>query len=252
MTTNQQQEREREIRSRALAFQRELRMIAALVAKLLAKLWRHVEVDDLRGSLPQFIQATQHITVQWAEVAAVVSQEYYAAERKAAGVSGVFAAPQPALPPLPQIEDSVKWATKGLWSQTPDVPQAQRTTEAVVTRLVTGAAHQQIINSVNKDPRAIAWRRIAGDSHPCSFCSLLISRGAIYRSEQAADFRAHDHCECLAVPCFTTQDVKALESNALANAWHRVTAGKSGKAALKAWRDWYDDGGAEELKGQIP
>lgn len=252
MTTTLQHRREQELRSSALTFQRELRTITAIVAKLLARLWRHVKVDDLRGTLPQFTQATQDLTIKWAEVAAVVAQEYYAAERKAAGVSGTFSAPQPVLPAPAQIEASVKWSTKGLWSQTPDVAQAEKLTAGVVTRLVTAAAHQQILSSVAKDPRAIAWARIAGDSHPCSFCAMLISRGAVYKSEQQADFRAHDHCECLAVPCFTHEDAQSLQSRELADAWKRVTAGYSGKAALRAWREWWDHGGAEQMKGQIP
>lgn len=243
-----------EVRHRALAWQKELATLAGLFAKLLAGLWSILDVSDLRRTQPAFIEAVQGLTLKWAEVAAVMSEEYYAASRSAAGVHG-----QPPglrelpLPVLDQIAATVRWATTDLYSATPDLPAAQKLAEAALTRLaIDMPARQMIIDLVNQDHQALAWARIAGEPSPCSFCAMLISRGPVYRSEAKADFLAHDNCKCLAVAVFTKSDAALLWSQELADAWARVTKGLHGKNAVKAWRRWYEHGGAAELAADIP
>jgi hypothetical protein len=243
-----------EVRHRALAWQRELATLSALFAHLLAGLWHILDVHELKRTQPVFIAACQDLTIKWAEVAAVMAAEYYAAMRSASGVAGT--APglgAPSLPVLDQIAAEVKWATKDLWGATPELAAAKKLAEGALTRLAIDApARQTVIDLVEQDHQALAWSRIAGDSHPCSFCAMLISRGPIFRSEAKADFRAHDNCKCLAVPVFSKSDAALLWSQELADAWARVTAGLHGKNAIKEWRRWYDHGGAAELAADIP
>jgi hypothetical protein len=76
--------------------------------------------------------------------------------------------------------------------------------------------------------------------HPCAFCAMLESRGAIYKTERTAAFQAHNHCACVPVPVFTKEDIKLLRDNDLYLEWQKVTKGYSGRDALNAWRRYWD------------
>jgi len=81
----------------------------------------------------------------------------------------------------------------------------------------------------------VGWRRVISDS-PCDFCvGLLAQQGTIYDSEEAAEFEAHDGCSCTAEPIWA-RETEPPEVRLLQEAWDRVTAGLSGKAAVRAWR----------------
>jgi hypothetical protein len=105
-------------------------------------------------------------------------------------------------------------------------------------RLALKGGRQTMVQAVHSDPLAEGWERtISGTA--CSFCSMLASRGAVYKSEKSADFRAHDHCSCTALPVFQGQS-QSKQSQDLAKQWREVTSGKSGANARKAWQDYWE------------
>lgn len=73
---------------------------------------------------------------------------------------------------------------------------------------------------------------------------MLISRGAVYRSEKSALYAEgdlyHDNCHCYAQPIFTREQYKNSQSYELnrrySELWPKVTKGLTGKAAVSAWR----------------
>jgi hypothetical protein len=68
-----------------------------------------------------------------------------------------------------------------------------------LSRLVLQGGRDTLLASVEADKEAVGWARVT-DGEPCAFCLTLASRGAVYKSEQTADFQAHDHCGCAAMP----------------------------------------------------
>lgn len=110
---------------------------------------------------------------------------------------------------------------------------------AMTVRHVEQAGRETIARQARADPAAKAWARGASGRETCAFCGMLIGRGAVYRS---AAFSAHDHCDCLAVPVFTTAEwpgrADHLHQQQL---WNAATKGLSGKAALAAYRKAYRD-----------
>jgi hypothetical protein len=74
-----------------------------------------------------------------------------------------------------------------------------------VTRHILDGGRDTIIGSVNADKQALGWARVT-DGDPCYFCLTLASRGAVYKTEQTADFQAHDHCGCTAMPLWDGTD----------------------------------------------
>ncbi|WP_328386305.1 hypothetical protein OHS81_21545 [Streptomyces sp. NBC_00400] len=107
------------------------------------------------------------------------------------------------------------------------------------------------------DPRVIGWARVT-DGDPCSWCAMLASRGAVYRSREIAGIRGrtgrgtapvedpedlqkyHDQCHCQTVPVYSRTAFLPDASAQYAQDWRRVTQGLAGAEARAAWRRHID------------
>jgi hypothetical protein len=135
-------------------------------------------------------------------------------------------------------------------------PEAARdamgvTLSGTASRLVQEAARQVVRDASEADPQAIGWARIS-DGDPCSWCAMLISRGAVYKSAESAGlrqadrfegespFRWHDHCGCQVIPIFDSNDPHLQRAEELYEQWLRETAGTSGAGARNAWRRYWE------------
>jgi hypothetical protein len=67
-----------------------------------------------------------------------------------------------------------------------------------LSRLVLLGGRETVVSSAARS--RVQWERETGGD-ACEFCQMLADRGPVY-SEESADFPAHDHCECSAVPLF--------------------------------------------------
>lgn len=112
--------------------------------------------------------------------------------------------------------------------------------------------------TIEANDTIIGWRRVS-DGDPCAWCAMLISRGAVYKSAktatrvvgrggksrnrgkfaQAIGSSYHDGDGCTAVPVFEHEE-DPEEVDELYEQWAHVTAGKSGKEALRVWRQYWD------------
>lgn len=89
------------------------------------------------------------------------------------------------------------------------VPQIVVTEAAVIAeRHVADAGRQAIVDAARHDPQAVGYARVATGTSTCAFCLMLVSRGPVYKSADAALLRDgtsepyHDNCRCIAVPVF--------------------------------------------------
>lgn len=107
-------------------------------------------------------------------------------------------------------------------------------------RLVQQGSRDTITNAVATDEAAVGYARVT-DGHPCAFCALLASRGAVYRSEATASFRAHGHCGCQPKPLY---DASAPTHSPQAEKWYaqykEASKGLSGEDAIRAFRRAYE------------
>lgn len=110
------------------------------------------------------------------------------------------------------------------------------------TRMVMKGGRDTITHVVHVDPAAAGWERVI-EPGACSFCAMLAGRGAVYK-ESTVDFRAHDHCHCVARVVFAGQ--KSINTD-LSNEWGKATAGTRGKAAISSWNKYWEsrNGGSE-------
>ncbi|MFC0622825.1 VG15 protein [Kribbella deserti] len=121
--------------------------------------------------------------------------------------------------------------------------QAGRRQAATLERLVMNGGRSTTWSIAARDKRALGWARVSKSGTPCGWCAMLISRGAVYRSEQSALFsdgdKYHDNCHCDTVIVFTAAQFESPRfdlNREYAELWPEVTKGLNGKAALKAWR----------------
>ena len=136
------------------------------------------------------------------------------------------------------------------------------------TTLALEGGREVIRDAAQSDEEAIGWIRVP-DADPCSWCAMLASRpgasqGQFYRSEGTAgrnqnakfvgdgEFKWHDHCGCTAVPVFDPEDPHLRRAEDLYDQWLDRTQGHSGKAAVNAWRRYWENRDQPEQSSDSP
>lgn len=169
--------------------------LAGLAANDLMALWRQVSNAAeariaLFDVLPKLIQT-------YGAAASALAADWYDEVRSELDVAGSFRA-IPADLGDQNTESLIAWATdKGT-----DLDTVLTLVNGGVQKRIAAFSRLTVMGSSIADPRAGGWQREG--SGECDFCEMLISRGAVY-SEDSADFGAHDHCHCVAVPAFSGQ-----------------------------------------------
>lgn len=121
---------------------------------------------------------------------------------------------------------------------------------SVVERHAKDAGRQAQIDAARHDRRALGYARRLTGSYSCAFCTMLASRGPVYRSADAALIRHegrgrnasatgepfHDRCDCEVVPVFKRDDWEGRDQYLeLEKAWQ--THGGD----LAKWRRYLDE-----------
>jgi hypothetical protein len=194
-----------------------------------------LDLYNLRGTLPNFTASIAAIVRHYAPASSVLAIRHYEEERLAAGVSGSFR-PLAADPvPLNRIASNVQWATKPLWGPNPNVELATTNTEDVVDRLIRDVGRATTLDNVQRDRAAKGWARETKSATPCAFCSMLASRGSVFKTRAMADFKAHNKCECIAVPDFGQYEMTA-DARQWAADWANLRDANGGSLSLNEWR----------------
>lgn len=204
--------------SRAVEQQAAQRALVAAMLADMARAWPLLNESMLRRSLPQWITAVLAIVTRYGRMSGGLAVDYYEAERDAAGLPGRFTVPFPELPPQRQVDQSLRWATKDLWtrldgetspsglvvpSKAERLSVAKLEADAVAAKLVADVGRGAVTGAVTEDRQATGWARTAAIG-ACAFCRMLATRGPAY-DEQTVKFRAHDGCHCMAQPVFRGQ-----------------------------------------------
>jgi hypothetical protein len=75
------------------------------------------------------------------------------------------------------------------------------------------AAGETIKYNAGIDSRHVGWARVPTGSETCSFCIMLASRGAVYKSEKTAGGHGHyhSHCDCRIVPVLEGVEIEGYD-----------------------------------------
>lgn len=131
------------------------------------------------------------IAERYGLAAGALAADWYDDMRAAGEVRGTFRADPADLPTAGRYESLVRWAL----TQT----EIELLVAGGLQRIIANMHRETIIGASLADPRAAGWARFSGGGETCSFCFLIISRGAVFR-EHTARFATHDHCTCAAGP----------------------------------------------------
>lgn len=109
--------------------------LLVLLHREIAQTFTNLDVRRLAQTLPSWVESVHEVIGQFGEMAGGLALDYYDAERDLAGVTG--AAPSPLLtePGPEQVDTSLRWATKNLWSDDvlEDADEVQRYLDEVAT-----------------------------------------------------------------------------------------------------------------------
>ena len=173
---------------------RETAKVVTLAERDLARLWRLIGDGASAGeALHDLLPA---IVREYGSLGAALASEWYDQQREKAGVRGRFTAV-----PL-EADDRGAHALIG-WAL------AEATDDSSLATLIAGGVQRRIADHARltiaqssvADPAARGWQRVGSGDCSTGFCDMLIGRGAVY-TEATADFAAHDHCQCSAVPAW--------------------------------------------------
>lgn len=180
--------------------------LRAAVLRDLTRLWPAMDWSDLDRTFPAWAQAAGTLIIRNRATSSSLAAAYYRAFRFAEGLTDP--APVVLAKPIPAEKLAVTLrvtayagvkaaAARGVQADTAMANAFVRSSGAI-SRLVLEGGRETIRETTIADPLARGWRRVTGGK-PCSFCSMLASRGGVY-TEASADFQAHDHCGCSIAP----------------------------------------------------
>lgn len=223
--------------------------LRALVVRDVLRLWlRLFDPLNARNSWPVIRLALTALVRDRAGMSSSLATRYYMESRTLARATGSFTAVQ-APPPAAELIDGTADST-GLGAFLHAVKAGQsveraRTNAGIqlsgsTSKLVLDAGRDTVQQAVLADDEAIGWARVT-DAKPCYFCAMLASRGPSYKSEQTAAFQAHDHCACVAAAVFSHDEAWLGNAEALQQRWDEATQGRSGRDAITAWRQHWED-----------
>ncbi|MHB6907110.1 VG15 protein [Streptomyces sp. DB-54] len=123
---------------------------------------------------------------------------------------------------------------------------------AAADREVLRGGRDLLHRALSADPRVVGWARMTS-SDPCAWCAMLASRGAVYRSRDAAQLKGHagrnappvdledlekyhDQCHCQVVPIYSRTAWLPEQGRAFRELWDEATDGHTGRDAINAYR----------------
>lgn len=113
--------------------------------------------------------------------------------------------------------------------------------ESYASKRSRESANETIERCVQRSPnKEMRYQRVPTGSETCTFCAMLASRGAVYRTASTAGKANHNNCRCVAMPAPKGQSVEGCPKEDWLKVWERFEAidemdefGAADKEALK-------------------
>lgn len=226
--------------------------VTAALGTGLTAAWARFDPSNPSQSMPGLMLAVTALVHRYGLASATLAAHTYQAQRMAAGIGGPFRVAPAPLPPAEQIGATVGWATTPLRAERPNPDLARTQLAGAVDRLVLDVGRRTLVDAVQADRQAKGWARVTRPG-ACSFCRLLATRGAVYKTESTAgrdanarfagdgEFKFHNHCHCYIEPVFGTYEMTA-QARADLQLYKQAAAGKSGADARNAFRHAVESG----------
>jgi hypothetical protein len=218
------------------------------------------ELADLDQWWADAFPRVREIVKQYELASASIGRQYYDAIRSldiSTPYTSILADPAPDA--LYEVSFGVTGPTELKKALGAGLDAAEAKSRATVTltgsadRIVGDAGRNTVRDNVKKDRVAVGWQRLSSTGSPCYFCAMLISRGPVYKNEGSAgknsnelfvgeegQAKVHDHCHCFIEPFFVDEAQSPPVVDEYYKLYQEATKGKSGKAAINAFRRAYE------------
>lgn len=176
----------------------EITDIVAVAQADLVEQWSGVPIEDAERAKEAALGIVEDVTRTYGPLAAGAAADWYAEARSGAGVRGRVKSRLSVPVIAAQIAPNVGWAVSPLFGAA-DEDKALKRLAAVTQKLVVNADRATLLTNMRRDPTEVRWYR-GTSAKCCAFCAMAASRGAVYRSQDTADFKPHNNCKCFPVP----------------------------------------------------
>lgn len=146
-------------------------------------------------------------------------------------------------------QTNVRVPTRGIVLSPKRLVELSSGPTGAAVRHVRDGARDTTSDVIKSDKRVIGYTRVT-DGDPCFWCAMLASRGPVYQQdsfdESNARFygpgnaRAHDHCGCDLRPLYSRTGEDTGEWKRYEAIWVEASRGRSGRAAVKRFRQIYE------------
>lgn len=227
-------------------FQRSQGALSEFVNNSIKAMWdEHIDPDQFSASWKDLGPVVKTLIAQHFDASAASGAEFYR------NLSVVNALPFPKVTParfsgqhLQRMAGSV---ANGSFYHQLNAKGAEPMRAAEIARnIMSGAGARFALNgarntvtaTVARDPNATGWERLI-EPGACSYCSSQAAKGPFKPGNTS--FRAHDNCNCLAMPALRGATLNPNEH--LRDEWNKITGTFTGKEARSAWdRYWSEHG----------
>lgn len=188
-------------------------------------------IQRLDAGSGDYVTQVADLAHEYSYGAITLASDYYTEVRDLAGVDTAY---QPIVT-SPWSADSIgAYIDTSVSDIGPDLIQNKVT--SVAQKLALDAGSNDLFANIANDPKARRWARVTR-GNGCAFCLMLASRGAVYRTESSANFRAHPGCHCDIEPLFGNYYEPPAHIRAAQSLWSESTGDVTGsKAKQNAFR----------------
>jgi hypothetical protein len=226
--------------------------IIAGLSKAAQQLWPLLDPENLTASFNAVERGLVALVERYSSAAISVAADHYDDLRAEFVAGAAFSAAVIDPPSTEAIRDAVDLIVTPKLDQTLTVPDplylAEITTQVIhgadvaAQGLVADSASDEIFEAISRDRRAKGWARVTRPG-ACYFCRLLATRGAVYRTQKSASFRAHvpkdgrgGVCRCQVEPLFGKYYEMTARARADLETYERVKEGLSGADVVYEFR----------------
>lgn len=138
----------------------------------------------------------------YGDVAALLGADWFDELRNAPPSASSFRAVMGRNVNVEQAVASVRWAIGPLFGKDPNPLSALKQLDGVAQKLVLQPGRDTVFESALKDPSNVRFARIPSGFTTCTWCTMLASRGFVYRSAEDAgqSNQWHGNCDCVITP----------------------------------------------------
>lgn len=165
--------------------------LSAAITKAMARLSSPRRIDQAAALAQEFSQAAISLAV-----------DYYEDAREFAGVTGSYRVPVVS----PWSQEALTAYLDAALAEIEQQIDAE--VDALVAQMALEGGTRELFAAIDNDPAPTRYARVTRPG-ACSFCLMLATRGAVYRTEDSASFRPHTRCTCDVEPVWNFYEAPA-------------------------------------------